>query len=82
MSTGKVKAGIFDSPHVRQLIKDPIIVCSINVNEKTGHHLLQLLKKILEKSKDENYVVLVNEMFSRLKFFGCNMSINVYYIHI
>lgn len=82
LSTEKIKAGIFDGPQIRQLIKDPAFVTSMNEAErKAWTSFIAVVKNFLGKHKAENYVELVNEMLNSFKSLGCNMSIKVHYLH-
>lgn len=82
MSTEKMKAGIFDGPQIRQLIKDSAFVNSMNEAERNAWtSFLAVVENFLGKRKAENYVELVNEMLNSFKSLGCNMSIKVHYLH-
>jgi hypothetical protein len=82
LSTEKIKAGIFDGPQIRQLIKDSAFVNSMNEAErKAWTSFVAVVGNFLGKRKAENYVELVNEMLNSFKSLGCNMSIKVHYLH-
>lgn len=82
ISTEKLKAGIFDGPQIRQLIKDPAFVESMNEAErKAWLSFVEVVRNFLGNRKAENYVQLVNEMLNNFRNLGCNMSIKVHYLH-
>ncbi|GBM82424.1 hypothetical protein AVEN_125858-1 [Araneus ventricosus] len=82
LSAEKIKAGIFDSPQIRHLIKDFAFVKSMNESErKACTSFCAVVESFLDKRKAENYVELVNEILNSFKSLGCNMSIKVRYLH-
>lgn len=82
ISTEKLKAGIFEGPQIRQLIKDPAFVESMNEAErKAWLSFVEVVRNFLGNRKAENYVQLVYEMLNNFRNLGCNMSIKVHYLH-
>jgi len=82
LSNEKIKAGIFDGPQIRQLIKDPDFINSMNeIEQKAWNSFVSVVQNFLGKHKAENYVELVNEMLNNFRSLGCNMSIKVHYLH-
>lgn len=83
LSMEKIKAGIFDGPQIRQLIKDPDFINSmIKIEQKAWNSFVSIVQNFLGKHKAENYVELVNDMLNNFRSLGCNMSIKVHYLHI
>ncbi|KAJ8957397.1 hypothetical protein NQ318_004877 [Aromia moschata] len=81
LSTEKLKAGIFDGPQIRQLIKDPAFINSMNeVEREAWTSFVAVVENFLGKHKAENYVEIVNKMLNSFKSLGCNMSIKVHYL--
>nr|CAI5835337.1 unnamed protein product [Callosobruchus analis] len=81
LSTEKLKAGIFDGPQIRQLIKDPAFKNSMNeVEGEACTSFVAVVEKFLGKHKSENYVEIVNKMLNSFKALGCNMSIKLHYL--
>ena len=82
LSIEKQRAGIFDGPQIRQLIKDPDFVNSMNEAEKRAwSSFVLVVKRFLGNYKAGNYVELVNQMLEHFRELGCNMSIKVHYLH-
>lgn len=82
LSTEKLKAGIFDGPQIRQLMKDPTFVNSMNESEREAWtSFVEVVRNFLGKHKAKNYVDLVNNMLTSFRKLGCNMSIKVHYLH-
>lgn len=82
ISTEKLKAGIFDGPQIRQLIKDPQFTTSMNETESNAWgSFVQIVQNFLGNHKADNYIELVETMLSNFHILGCNMSIKVHYLH-
>ena len=82
MSMEKIKAGIFNGPQIRQLIKDSQFARHMTEHESASWTAFVLIiKNFLGNYKASNYVELVNNMLSSFKDLGSNMSIKVYYLH-
>ena len=78
----KLKAGIFDGPQIRQLINDPHFVASMNEIESCAWSSFVLaVKKFLGDKKADNYTQLVEDMLFHFNRLGCNMSVEVHYLH-
>ena len=74
----KMKAGIFNGPQIRQLIKDTTFVKSMNEKEfKAWMSFVVVVKKFLGNYKAE----IVNCMLDNFRDLGCNMSIKIHYLH-
>lgn len=82
LSCEKLKAGIFDGPQIRQLIKDLDFIGSMNELEKsTWKSFVLVVQNFLGNQKSPNYEQLVNDMLCNMKELGCNMSIKIHYLH-
>ena len=82
MSMEKIKAGIFNGPQIRQLIKDSQFARHMTEHESAAWTAFVLIiKNFLGNYKASNYVELVTNMLSSFKDLGCNMSIKVHYLH-
>ena len=82
LSTEKLKAGIFDGPQIRQLVKDPDFVKSmIEVESKAWNSFVLVMSHFLGNNKSDNHVELVECMLSNLQKLGCNMSIKLHFLH-
>ena len=59
----KLKAGIFDGPQIRQLIRDPEFENSMNeVELEAWKAFVLVVKNFLSNNKARNYAELVNNM--------------------
>ena len=75
----KLKAGIFDGPQVRTLIKDPYFVHSMVDTESAAWQSFVLVtQNFLENRKAENYQELVEDMLSKFKDLAMKMTIKVH----
>lgn len=82
LSMEKLKAGIFDGPQIRQLIKDKDFTNSMNNLESAAwKSFVKVVKHFLGNEKAKNYVELVQDLLNNFKNLGCNMSIKVHYLH-
>ena len=77
----KLKAGIFDGPQLRQLIRDPEFENSMNEGElEAWKAFVLVVKNFLGNNKASNYAELVTKMLTAFKNLGCNMSIKMHYL--
>ena len=77
----KLKAGIFDGPQIRQLIRDPHFENSMNeVELEAWKAFVLVVKNFLGNTKAGNYVELVTNMVTAFRNLGCNMSIKMHYL--
>lgn len=82
LSTEKIKAGIFDGPQIRKLVKDnKNFIKSMNKLESNAWKSFELvMKNFLGNNRSKGYVQLVNSMLTNMKELGCNMSIKLHYL--
>ena len=79
ISTKKLKAGIFDGPQIRKLIKNSNFVHKMNVAEATAwKSFVQLTQKFLGNIRDDNYKEIVKNCLASFRLLGFNMSIKVH----
>lgn len=77
----KLKAGIFDGPQIRQLIRDPEFGNSMNeVELEAWKAFVLVVKNFLGNNKARNYAELVNNMLTAFRNLGCNMSVKMHYL--
>ncbi|GFV59717.1 uncharacterized protein TNCV_1907881 [Trichonephila clavipes] len=82
LSKEKLKAGIFDGPQIRQLVKDSNFVKSMTeVESKAWNSFVLVMSNFLGKKRSDDHVELVESMLSNLKELGCNMSIKIHFLH-
>ena len=82
LSNEKLKAGIFDGPQIRQLIKDANFCPSMNDIELAAwSSLVEVVKNFLGNQKADNYEELVRNMLENFRILGINMSIKVHFLH-
>ena len=74
LSNEKLKAGIFDGPKIRQLMKDKIFIENINQDEKEGWIAFrQVVSNFLGNTTSPNYKELVENLLYAFHKFGCNL---------
>ena len=77
----KKKAGIFDGPRIRQLIRDPEFENSMNEGEQEAWKAFVLVvKNFLGNNKARNYAEHVHNMLTAFRNLGCNMRIKMHYL--
>ena len=82
LSMEKVKAGIFDGPQIRELMRDQGFQSSMNdIEESAWSSFCTVAENFLGNNRATNYVELVENMLTSFYTLGCNMSIKVHYLH-
>ena len=91
LSEEKLKAGIFDGPQIRKLIKDhPNFIASMNDREaRAWNAFVNVVTTFLGNTKDDDYVDIVGALMRLiclmclmcLHELGCNMIIKVHFLH-
>lgn len=82
LSMEKLKAGVFNGPQIRQLVKDNNFVKSMTENEKNAWtSFVSVIKNFLGNKRSENYQEIVETMLKNLKVLGINMSSKIHYLH-
>jgi hypothetical protein len=82
LSDEKLKAGVFDGPDIRKLMKDPKFIYSMNDLEKrTWRSFVNVVKNFLGNNRAANYEELIEKMLECYHEIGANMSIKVHYVH-
>ena len=81
LSLEKKKAGVFDGPQIRQLLRDTTFLSSMNAIEaRAWRAFARVVKEFLGNKKAANYKELVAELLESYRLLGCNMSIKVHYL--
>ena len=74
----KLKAGIFDGPQIRQLIRDTKFENSMNeVELEAWKAFVLVVKNFLGNNKARNYAELFNYILTAFRNLGCNMSVKM-----
>ncbi len=77
----KLKAGIFDGPQIRKLLKDANFVKTMSENEASvWRAFVDVVQNFLGKHKSENYKDLVSNLISTFRDIGANMSIKMHFL--
>lgn len=77
----KLKAGIFDGPQIRKLLKDTNFVKTMSENEASAWlAFAEVVQNFLGKHKSENYKDLVTNLISTFRDIGANMSIKMHFL--
>lgn len=81
-SMEKLKAGIFDGPQIRKLIKDCNFTNHMTTLEAAAWcSFVMVVQNFLGNHKADNYEELVQQMLLNFKNLGTNMSIKVHFLH-
>ena len=81
LSDEKLKAGVFDGPQIRTLIRDTEFVKSMNAIESAAwNSFFEVVQKFLGNHKASNYKQLVMRMLKCFEEHGANRSIKLHYL--
>lgn len=82
LSNEKIKAGVFDGPQIRQLIKDEHFTETMTELERNAWLAFKnIVKDFLGNTRAPNYIEIVQQLLESFKKLGCNMSIKVHFLH-
>ena len=77
----KIKAGIFDGPQIRRLMKDPNFIKSMTTIEaRAWEGFVGVVTGFLGSHKASNYENLVSEMLGAFQAQGTRMSIKMHFL--
>ena len=77
----KVRAGIFDEPQIRTLIRDPPFVLHKTVVESAAWcSYVSMVKKFLGKTKADCYQDIVKQILTNFQAVGARMGIKIHYL--
>ena len=77
----KLKAGIFGSPQIRQIIRDPEFENSMNeVELEAWKAFVLVVKNFLGNNKARNHAELINNMLTAFRNLDCNTSVMMQYL--
>ncbi|QQP48991.1 Uncharacterized protein FKW44_009491, partial [Caligus rogercresseyi] len=81
LTSEKVKAGIFDGPQIRKLIKDTEFQNSMNTLECAAwKSFVQVVNNFLGNTKAANHARLISAMIEAFQKLGCLMSIKMHFL--
>ena len=82
LSYEKKKAGIFNGPQIRTLLRDQNLVTTMTVVEaRAWKAFSKVVHNFLGNKKADNNIELVQELLLSLQDLVCRMSIKVHYLH-
>lgn len=82
LSMEKLKAGIFDGPQIRTLMKDAnFIKVMTAVEVEAWKGLVSVVENFLGNHKAPNYTEIVQQMLESFRILGANMSIKLHFLH-
>lgn len=82
LSMEKLKAGIFDGPQIRNLIKDTEFVQHMTpIESEAWLSFVLVVKNFLGNHRAPDYLELVEKMLQNFRTLGANMSIKVHFLH-
>ncbi|GBM82640.1 hypothetical protein AVEN_48250-1 [Araneus ventricosus] len=78
----KIKAGVFDGPRIRQLVKDEHFIGTMRELQKNAWLAFKhIVKYILGNTRAQNCTEIVQKLLESCKMLGCNMSIKLHFLH-
>ena len=81
LSEEKKKAGVFNGPQIRQLLRDPNFVASMTAHEaRAWNAFFLVVNNFFGNRKAENYEDLVKELLSSMQELQCCMSIKLHFL--
>ena len=82
LTSEKLKAGIFDGPQIRKLIKKTTTFLTTMTNNEAlaWEAFVNVVQNFLGKHKSENYEDFVHNLVSSYHNIGANMSIKMHYL--
>ena len=81
LTIDKLKAGRFDGPQIRELIRDAEFENSMNeVELEAWKAFVLVVKNFLGNNKARNYAELVANLLTDFRNLGCNMSSKIHYL--
>ena len=82
LSFEKIKAGVFDGPQIRALVRDEQFVRKMDDKEKAAWlSFAAVIQNFLGNKKADNYEVLVTRMLLAFYDLGCNMSVKLHFLN-
>ena len=82
LSYEKIKAGVFDSPQIRQHMKDNAFPSSMNETERQAWlSFVSVVENFLGNTKSDDYRNIIETMLGNYHKLGCNMSIKVHFLN-
>ena len=82
LTNENLKAGIFDDPQIRKLMRDNNVQSSMDIVEESAwESFVQVTESFLGNHRVVNHNGIVNTMLKHFKELGGNMSIKVHYLH-
>lgn len=81
ISSEKLKAGVFDGPNIRALMRDSDFEKTMNKAEADAWISFKgVVSQFLGTTKAPNYKQIVKDMLSAFKKLGCRMSLKVHFL--
>ena len=82
LSYEKKKAGIFDGPQIRTLLRNQYFMTTMTVvKARSWKAFSKVVLNFLGNKRADNYIELVEELLLSLQDLGCQMSIKAHYLH-
>ena len=78
----KIKAGSFDGPQIRLLLKDPAFISTMKKEELNAWKAFSdVVKNFLRNTKFPDFCELVESLLQAFHDLRCSMSVKVHFIH-
>ena len=83
LSYEKIKAGVFDGPQIRQLMKNNAFPNSVNETERQAWlSFVSVVENFLDNTKSDDYRNIIETMLENYHKLGCNMSIKCTFLTV
>ena len=77
----KLKARIFDSPKICKMTRGKDFMVSMDIiEESTWHVSVEVVHNFLGNVKPDNYMEIVDELYSSFQLHCCDISIKIHFI--
>ena len=81
ISEAKLRAGVFDGPQIRELIKDEDFITNMNAMEKRAWTAFEaVISNFLGKRRSPNYEKQVKELLNSFQSLGARMSVKMHFL--
>jgi hypothetical protein len=82
MTHGNLKAGVFTGPQIFKLMRDTFFENSMNqLEKKAWQSFRNIVEYFLGSSRMSDYKDIVQNLLENLKNLGCNMSLQLHFLH-
>jgi len=82
LSKDKLRAGVFNGPHIREVMKDENFDVTLNdIEMEAWLSFKTVVGNFLGNTKSPNYVDYINNLLHSYHRMGCRMSLKLHFLH-